>query len=176
MNLLPGVVGDGPIEEIAGRRYRRRLVRSWVQQDQAARTILWIGMNPSVADANHDDRTCRREQKISCHFGLNRYLKGNILDLIEQNSIDIPLDLSAARTDKNLVEIRQMAGEAECIILAHGHLPSLFLPAIEDVYTALRLSQRPIRVLQWNSDGTPTHTRRILNANIGSALDMTHAL
>lgn len=165
MNLMQGVVGEGAVVEIEGRRYRRRLERRWNEADDP-RTILWIGMNPSKADAQLDDKTCRREQKISRRYGFNRYCKGNILDLMETDSKLIPRDVGISRTLQNLIEIRRLVEEADWIVLAHGKLPPIFQQVVNDIYQVIRDSEKPVAVFQYNNDRVPTHTRGVLNANI----------
>ncbi len=172
MNLLPGVTGEGPLTVLNGRSYRQRLVRRW-DEAAPARTILWIGMNPSTADAERDDRTCRREQCISRRFNFNHYLKGNILDLMETHSRNIPRDIGLARSGQNLDAIRQMCQEADWIVLAHGDLPMVFRQVVCQTYAIVRDSGRPISVFQYNRNERqiPTHTIRIMNENIPEYLE-----
>jgi hypothetical protein len=170
LDLMCGVAGEGAVVEIEGRRYRRRLERRWNEADDP-RTILWIGMNPSTADAQIDDNTCRREQKISMRYGFNKYLKGNILDLMETNSRLIPRDVAIARTPENLIEIHWLVAEADWIVLAHGNLPPAFQESINDIYRIIRASRKPVAVFQYNGDQVPTHTRGILNASIPEVLE-----
>lgn len=167
---MHGVVGEGAVVEVEGRRYRRRLERRWNEADDP-KTILWIGMNPSTADAQIDDKTCRREQNISRRYGFNRYLKGNILDLMETDSRLIPGDVANARTPENLVEIQRLVAEADWIVLAHGNLPPAFQGSINDIYQVIRASGKPVAVFQYNGDQVPTHTRGILNVSIPEALE-----
>ena len=176
MALMPGVRGEGDIQEIAGRRYRRRLRRVWFpgagrNPPGGDRAILFVGMNPSTADAEEDDRTCRREQMIARRLGFNRYLKANILDVMATRPGDIPRDLLQARTDQSLEEIRRMVQEAEWIVLAHGNLPPWFAQAVLETYEAIRDSGKPVAVFQFNRNDGPTHTRRILNRNIPANIE-----
>jgi len=41
-------------------RYRYQLVRSWSRQTSRRSTVVFIGLNPSTADAMHDDPTIRK--------------------------------------------------------------------------------------------------------------------
>jgi hypothetical protein len=70
-------------------------------------------MNPSSADDQFDDRTCRRELDFSQQWGYNAYLKGNILDWVETNPDLLPADCNVARSELNLPAIRAMAEQAE---------------------------------------------------------------
>lgn len=130
-------------------------------------------MNPSMASAEIDDRTCRREQNISRRFGFNKYLKGNLLDLMETNPDRIPNDLQLARSVQNIQEISNMADEADWVVLAHGVLPARFRQATTDVYEVLRASGKPVGCFQFNDDGSPSHTRVLQNLNLDVDLEDT---
>jgi hypothetical protein len=170
MDLLEGVIGGGNVANIDGRRYRRILVRNRLLHVGDHRTALWIGMNPSTADKNHDDNTCRREQKIANRFGFTRYLKGNILDIMETEPQRIPDELQHARTPNNLVAISRMAMKADWIFLAYGNMPSRFNTAITETLHALFAADRPIACFQKTNIGFPSHTRSLLNRNIPDVL------
>ena len=171
MQMLPGVRGEGPVQVLGDRRYRRRLVRNWTPDGVAERTVLWIGMNPSMADGLQDDRTCRREQNISRRFGFSKYLKGNLLDLMETDSALLPQDLRIARSNQNIGEVTEMAAEASWVILAHGLLPPRLHQATVDIYDMLRETGTPIGCFQTNADGSPSHTRALLNRSLDVQLN-----
>ena len=49
LRLPDGVIGGATFSECG--RYRQALTRDWTPDGIAPRTVLFIGMNPSVADA-----------------------------------------------------------------------------------------------------------------------------
>src|SRR5215210_1846719 len=64
--LEPGVRGSAVFSECGN--YRRLLTRHW-GEDEDAPFALWIGMNPSMADAASDDPTTQRECRMTRSWG-----------------------------------------------------------------------------------------------------------
>ena len=58
--------------------YRYSLLRVWEEDEQSARLILFIGLNPSTADAEKDDPTIRRLIGFAKLWGYGGMLMGNI--------------------------------------------------------------------------------------------------
>ena len=166
MQLLPNVRGQAQTHIRNARAYRPALQRDWTEPGQHPRAVLWIGMNPARADAVSDDRTCRREQKLSARLGFSCYLKGNILDLMAPDPAQLPDDPDLARSAENLPALRRMVARAEWIILAHGKLAPRFRAMVTETHTVLRAGNRPIACFQFNGDGSPAHTRRLRNAAV----------
>ena len=91
--LLPCVTGDAIF---AGDRQEHRLLlmRRW--DDIVAKhagAALWIGMNPSGAEANVDDLTIRKEQTWTRMLGYGQYLKMNIGTYRWTDSTTLPADV-----------------------------------------------------------------------------------
>jgi hypothetical protein len=81
LTLQPGVDGSAEFSECG--RYRHWLKREWGFRrftDGREPYALWIGMNPSTAEANVDDPTIRREMGFTRRMGLDCYAKVNIMD------------------------------------------------------------------------------------------------
>ncbi|HEX3862743.1 MAG TPA: DUF1643 domain-containing protein [Stellaceae bacterium] len=79
--MIAGV--DGKAEFSPCGRYRYWLSRDWSMRrfsDGRAPYALWIGMNPSVAAADVDDPTIRREMAFTKVMGIDVYVKCNIMD------------------------------------------------------------------------------------------------
>lgn len=153
--LPEGVQGEAMFSECG--RYRQVLTRDWTAGDQTPRAILWIGMNPSTADASVNDPTCNRELSFSQSWGYTRYLKANMLDWRATNPRDLPQDPSIACSANNLLQICGLAEEAEEIILAYGRLHKRYAGVISDVVDICRQSGKPLRCLGKNSDGSAKH-------------------
>jgi hypothetical protein len=87
------------------------------------RTILWVMLNPSTADAREDDATIRRCKEFSRRWGFGHMLVGNLFAyratdpkqmlLAQANGVDI----LGPETNQTLIE---MAKRSEEIILAWG--------------------------------------------------------
>ena len=138
-------------------RYRHTLTRDWTAQGEVPRSILWIGMNPSVADAQASDPTCNREQIFSADWGFTRYIKTNILDWRATSPKDLPRDPSLARSAQNLACILDQVRACEMIVLGYGKMHTRFQPAVRDTLAALRQNNHRLFCLALNSDGSARH-------------------
>lgn len=101
LRLPDGVIGNAVFSPCE--RYRWRLDRELPGAGEGA--ILWVGMNPSTADGEVDDPTCRRELGFSSDWGFRRYLKANVLGWRASMPRDLPKDPGIARGDDNLAHI-----------------------------------------------------------------------
>ncbi len=162
MRRLPlpeGVRGEENIS--ADGRYRQRLIRDWTPQGVCPRSILWIGMNPSIADSRDDDPTCSRERQVSVDLGYSRYLKGNVLDWRATEPRNLPNQTNQACSADNLPNIVEMAREAEIVVIAHGNMHQRYVPIIDRTIEALRRVGKPLFVLGRNATGHPKHILRM---------------
>jgi hypothetical protein len=155
LRLPDGVIGGATFSECG--RYRQALTRDWTPKEVRPRAILFIGMNPSVADAAASDPTCHRELMFARDWGYTRYLKGNMLDWRATSPRDIPQDPSEACSPANLPLLREMAKEADCVVMAYGKLHARYQPIVRDVITAMRATGRPVMCLGLNKDGSAKH-------------------
>lgn len=156
MIRLPDEVGrDAEFSEC--NTFRRKLMRDWTAEGQQPRTILWLGMNPSTANLNFNDPSCHREILLSRQWGYTRCLKGNILDYRATDPRDIPRDLGAARTLQNVEAIREMAAEAEIVVIAHGNMLKRHQPAIDNVLDVVAQNGAPLFCLGLTGKGYPRH-------------------
>lgn len=138
-------------------RWRRRLVRDWTPEGVTPRAILWVGMNPSTADALVDDPTCARERAFSQSWGYTRYLKGNVMDWRATFPSDVPLDPDLAATAQGHAALESMAREAHLIVAAWGRLPPRLVHLVPPATRILARSGTPVVCLGRNADGSPKH-------------------
>jgi hypothetical protein len=155
LRLPDGVVGGARFSECG--RYRQALIRDWTPQGAAPRTVLFIGMNPSVADAAASDPTCHRELMFARDWGFTRYLKGNVLDWRATSPKDIPHDPAMACSAENIPALVEMAQEAELVVLAYGKLHQRFATVVHEALTAVETTGRPLKCLGLNKDGSAKH-------------------
>lgn len=155
LKLPDGVIGGARFSACG--RYRQALTRDWTPEGAAPRTILFIGMNPSVAAADISDPTCHRELLFARDWGYTRYLKGNMLDWRATSPRDIPADPRIACSPDNIPELAGMAAEAETIILAYGKLHKRFSPVVDMVLSAMEKTGKPLMCLGLNKDGSAKH-------------------
>lgn len=100
--------------------YRSALVREWGLFGDASSTCLFIGLNPSTADASLEDATIRRCVGFARGWGFNRLLMANLFDYRatdpkEMRRAAVP---SSPRNDEILVD---SARSAACVIVAWGN-------------------------------------------------------
>jgi hypothetical protein len=118
--------------------YRYKLMR---QLSPGARTVLFVGLNPSTATALEDDPTVRHEVMFARRWGFNRYLKGNLYGYrspyptaLEQ--ADDPVGPANRRA------LEKMAQEADIVVAAWG---------------TSRLSERAREIANWITSLEKTH-------------------
>ena len=155
LKLPDGVTGDAAYSPCG--RYRQRLGRDWTPAGAAPRTVLFVGMNPSVASAKVSDPTCHRELTFARDWGFTRYLKGNVLDWRATSPRDIPADPALAISPANIPALMAMAGEAELVVLAHGRLHARYQGVVQEVLRALAATGRPLKCFGRNKDGSAKH-------------------
>ena len=155
LKLPDGVIGGAMFSDCG--RYRQALTRDWTAQGATPRAILFIGMNPSVADAAASDPTCHRELMFARDWGYTRYLKGNMLDWRATSPKDIPADPDLACSAANIPALEEMAAEAETVVMAYGKLHKRFQPVIGQVFAAMAATGKPLMCLGLNKDGSAKH-------------------
>ena len=154
LRLPEGVTGGATFSPCG--RYRQALTRDWTPEGSPPRAVLFVGMNPSTADAAASDPTCHRELGFARAWGFTRYLKGNVLDWRATSPRDLPgpdLECSPA----NIPALLAMAREAEMIVMAHGRLPARHAALVARATAALAATGRPLRCFGLNKDGSPKH-------------------
>ncbi|SLN47891.1 hypothetical protein ROG8370_02087 [Roseovarius gaetbuli] len=155
LRLPDGVIGGAAYSECG--RYRQMLSRDWTPEGSAPRTVLFVGMNPSVASAEVSDPTCHRELGFARDWGFTRYLKGNVLDWRATSPKDIPRDPAEACSGLNIPALVDMAQEAEFVVLAYGKLHARYQPVVSEALRAIAQAGRPLKCLGLNKDGSAKH-------------------
>ena len=155
LRLPDGVRGEARFSECG--RYRQTLIRDWTAPGAAPRAVLFVGMNPSVADAEVSDPTCHRELSFARGWGFTRYLKGNVLDWRATSPRDLPHDPALACSPANIPALVEMAGEAELVVMACGRLHPRYADTVQVAVDALAATGRPLRCFGLNKDGSPKH-------------------
>jgi hypothetical protein len=152
--MLDGVVGDAEFSECG--RYRLWLSRAWEEPPDAPYSYaLWIGMNPSVAEADVDDPTIRREIAFTKAMGISGYVKCNVMDY---RATDPKVLLSVTpRSDDNLRCIFEHAEYAARVILAYGALPKKLRRYADDVIAVLQRKNVPLWCMGKTANGSPRH-------------------
>lgn len=152
--LMPGVSGDAQFS--ADGRYRH-LMRRWLGESFPDRYLLFVGMNPSTADATINDPTCAREWGFTRREGYSAMIKANVGDYRATHPRMLLEDGVQACSDDNLPAILTAARGADRVILCHGKLNRALAPAGLALVAALRNQKVPLWCFGINGDGSPKH-------------------
>lgn len=154
--LLPGVDGDAEFSDDG--IYRHWLHRNWGFRrytDGREPYMLWIGANPSTAEARIDDPTIRKEMAFTKRMLIDRYVKVNIMDYRATYPKDLLRPGVHPCSPRNAETISGFARGAHAIVVCWGKLhPRLAVHA--DAVLRL-LNGRPLNCLGVNGDGSPKH-------------------
>ncbi|MFK4809138.1 DUF1643 domain-containing protein [Devosia sp. ZW T5_3] len=152
--LMAGVKGDATFS--ADGRYRQ-LMRRWTGETFPKRYILFIGMNPSTADATVNDPTCAREWTFAQREGYSAMAKANVGDYRATDPKMLLAPGVVAVSDANLPAIRAAAAEADFVVLCHGKLNKALAPAGKAIVEALKADGTELWCFGTNADGSPKH-------------------
>jgi hypothetical protein len=152
--LMAGVKGDATFS--ADGRYRQ-LMRRWTGETFPKRYILFIGMNPSTADATVNDPTCAREWTFAQREGYSAMVKANVGDYRATDPKMLLAPGLVAVSDANLPAIRAAAAEADFVVLCHGKLNKALAPAGKAIVEALKADGTELWCFGTNGDGSPKH-------------------
>ena len=154
LRLAEGVRGDAVMSPDG--RYRQ-LMRRWLGDTFPDRYILFIGMNPSTADALVDDPTCAREWTFARREGFSGMVKCNVGDYRATDPKMLVQSGIVAVSDANLPAIRQAASGAGRVVLCHGKLNKALAPAGQALVDALNADGVELWCFGTNADGSPKH-------------------
>jgi len=152
--LMAGVRGDAVFSDDG--RYRQ-LMRRWLGDKFPSKYILFIGMNPSTADANVNDPTCAREWTFARREGFEAMVKANVGDYRATDPKMLLAPDVEASSPANLPVIRGAAAGADRVVLCHGKLNRALAPAGKALVEALRQDGVSLWCFGTNGDGSPKH-------------------
>ncbi|MDB5473074.1 MAG: hypothetical protein JWP99_377 [Devosia sp.] len=153
LRLMPGVNGDAVFTD----HEHRQLMRRWTGDSFPQRYIMFIGMNPSTADATVNDPTCAREWTFAQREGFSAMVKTNVGDYRATDPKMLLVPGVVAVSEANLPTIRQAAAGAEKVVLCHGKLNRALVQAGRDIVSALRNDGIELWCFGTNADGSPKH-------------------
>jgi hypothetical protein len=138
--------------------------RYWLRRNltgRAGRHVLWIMMNPSRADAHHNDATTTTTTGISARHGYDVHGVVNLSALIEPNSANLAATAGAAdpvndaAIERALGWIARNRGD---IVIAWGACRHL---KVREAQVLARLRRRRLLCLGRNADGSPRFPKYI---------------
>ena len=97
------------------KKERYSLKREW---DKSKNKILYIMLNPSLADDKNDDPTIRRLVSFTKKYNYGGFLVGNIFTTITPNPKEI--DKSKGISDKNFEKLLKLINKVDQIVYAWG--------------------------------------------------------
>lgn len=140
-------------------RYRVLLKRMW--GEPFGRRVMFVGMNPSTADAFVNDPTVLREIGFAKREGGHSMVKCNVMDYRATDPKDLLTIGCPPRSGQNLWYIRECAiatiGCEGFVIVAWGALPKPLRHYADEALVTLRATGVPIFCLGRTKDGSPRH-------------------
>jgi hypothetical protein len=101
-------------------KYRYLLTRRWSRFAGGGRRIMWVMLNPSIADATKDDPTIRRCIKFSQRWGFDEMMVCNVYAYRATKPEDLPDDYAERAGPKNDEYLRHISSLAATIVCAWG--------------------------------------------------------
>ena len=152
--LMAGVNGDAVFSDD---RRHRPLMRRWLGDTFPDRYLMFIGMNPSTADATVNDPTCAREWTFTQREGFAAMVKANVGDYRATHPKMLLEPDVVVSSPANLPTIREQARGAARVILCHGKLNKALVPAGQALVQALTEDGIDLWCFGTNADGSPKH-------------------
>lgn len=140
-------------------RYRYTLARDVEAIFPGKGQVLFIGVNPSTADAQTDDATVRKWRGFAARWGFQRFLVGNLFayratDVGKLAAVEDPIG------PDNDAHLREMLWQASLVVPCWGSrekLPAMLHPRIDAVRAMLRQIPGEVLVLGLTRSGDPRH-------------------
>ena len=151
--LPPGVNGDASFTDAQ----HRQIMRRWMGDRFPERYVLFIGMNPSTADATVNDPTCAREWNFARREGFTGMVKANVGDYRATDPKSLLAPGVVASSPANLPTILEAARGAALVVICHGKLNKALAPAGREIVSALRADGIRLFCFGINADGSPKH-------------------
>lgn len=132
------------------------LYRYWLSRrlSMGERAVLFVGLNPSTADATQDDPTIRRCAGFARRWGFDWLYLGNLNAWRSTDPKGLPADPLTAVGAGNQETLTWLAQRSELIVAAWGqNTLNTYAQALGRRILALPQT----RCLGTNADGTPKH-------------------
>ena len=135
------------------REYRYILRRIW---DDLLPAVMFVMMNPSVADVHADDPTVARCQTFARRWGFGSLFVVNTFAYraTDQKQLLAAADPVGPENDKHILATAQLSN---IIVLAYGQPHRRLRQRGVDVSTMLKRRGHRLHALKLNADGTPRH-------------------
>lgn len=144
-------------------RYRYRLDRDVdnLALDPVDAPVLFIGINPSTADADHDDATIRKMTGFVRRWGFTRFMVANVFPYRATNVKALrKLDAPTAMGSDNYTHLRGMLDECGFVVPCWGQMdkvPKHLTFQMTRMLAILMFVKKPVLTFGLNHDGSPKH-------------------
>lgn len=123
---------------------------------------LFVGMNPSTAEADVDDPTIRRDLEFCRAWGLRGYVKANVGDYRATKPKMLSAPGVVAVSPENIPIVLATAKRAERVVMAFGVPPKPLIAAAEQITHELVRAGHELLCLGKTAAGWPRHTLYLL--------------
>jgi hypothetical protein len=134
------------------RVYRYSLTRVW---DVDGPPLVWVGLNPSTADADTDDPTIRREVDFTKRWGFGGLIKVNLFAFRATKPAALVGQSDPIGPD-NDATLWQQSEDCEVVAAWGGSLPDYWRPRAHAIAHRLRKDRRTF-TLGFTKTGQPRH-------------------
>jgi hypothetical protein len=141
--------------------YRYQLYREW---DAEKPCILWIMLNPSIADGEKDDPTIKKIVRISDNLGFGSLYVGNLYAYICTDSNQLFKKNIDYKGPYRYLHLQNMLCQTEKVILACGRKAKE--KDLQALMKMMKVYKNKIYCLKINKDGTPAHPLYLPEKNI----------
>lgn len=146
-------------------RYRP-LLRRWDTQFNERfpmeRYVVFIGMNPSMADNDVSDSTVTRAWNIAISLGYNAMVQLNVADIRGTHPAALPTFNVPIASSMNIPFIKKLALGADMVIACWGELTGSLATQARQVFKLLQAElgvNKPIYCFGVTKNGWPRHFR-----------------
>lgn len=140
-------------------QYRYRLDRQ-VAPLLVTKPVLFIGINPSTADAEDDDATIRKMIGFVSRWGYSSFLVGNVFAYRATDVRELAAVPDPSGGTENINHLTAMIDECEFVVPCWGNeskVPRRLHAHFHIVRTMLRLYQKPVYTFGLTQSGDPKH-------------------
>lgn len=123
-------------------------------------TVVFIGVNPSTADAEFDDATIRKMSGFVDRWGYARFVVGNVFAWRATDVRDLPADRATAVGDMNYQHLLQMLSGADLVVPCWGNVskvPPSHRAQFGMVRALLSVMSKPVMCFGLTNSGSPKH-------------------
>ena len=140
-------------------RYRYRLERTTPRLGLESKLVVFIGVNPSTADATVDDATVRKWRGFALRWGYTHFVVGN---LFAYRATDVKALATVPNPvgERNDDHLRAMLRDADTLVPCwgdRGKLPKQLHARIDRMWDLIAESGAPVHALGITKGGDPKH-------------------